>query len=104
MPSRSRFAGLEVEGLGIVYLEASACALPVIAGNSGGAPDAVLDGITGVVVDGRDVNAVAESIEGLLLDKERARDMGLRGREWVIDQWRWQIWAERFASLLKPNS
>jgi phosphatidylinositol alpha-1,6-mannosyltransferase len=104
MPSRSRFAGLEVEGLGIVYLEASACALPVIAGNSGGAPDAVLDGITGVVVDGRDVNAVAESIEGLLLDKERARDMGLRGREWAIDQWRWQIWAERFASLLKPNS
>jgi phosphatidylinositol alpha-1,6-mannosyltransferase len=104
MPSRSRFAGLEVEGLGIVYLEASACGLPVIAGNSGGAPDAVLDGITGVVVDGRDVNAVADSIEELLLDKERARDMGLRGREWVIDQWRWQIWAERFASLLKPNS
>ena len=104
MPSRSRFAGLEVEGLGIVYLEASACGLPVIAGNSGGAPDAVLDGVTGVVVDGRDVNAVADSIEGLLLDKERARDMGLRGREWVIDQWRWQIWAERFASLLKPNS
>jgi phosphatidylinositol alpha-1,6-mannosyltransferase len=76
----------------------------VIAGNSGGAPDAVLDGVTGVVVDGRDVNAVADSIEELLLDKERARDMGLRGREWVIDQWRWQIWAERFASLLKPNS
>jgi phosphatidylinositol alpha-1,6-mannosyltransferase len=43
MPSRSRLAGLEVEGLGIVYLEASACGLPVIAGNSGGAPDAVLD-------------------------------------------------------------
>ena len=52
MPSRSRFFGLEVEGLGIVYLEASACGLPVIAGSSGGAPDAVLDGVTGVVVDG----------------------------------------------------
>jgi phosphatidylinositol alpha-1,6-mannosyltransferase len=44
---------------------------------------------------------VARSIEKLLLDQKRARDMGLRGREWVIDQWRWQIWAERFASLLK---
>jgi len=103
MPSRSRFAGLEVEGLGIVYLEASACALPVIAGNSGGAPDAVLEGITGLVVDGRDVSAVARSIENLLLDKEGARDMGVRGREWIIDQWRWQIWAERFTSLLKAS-
>ena len=43
MPVRSRFSGLEVEGLGIVYLEASACGLPVIVGNSGGAVDAVLD-------------------------------------------------------------
>ncbi|MFO0196964.1 MAG: glycosyltransferase family 4 protein, partial [Clavibacter sp.] len=51
MPSRSRLMGLEVEGLGIVYLEASACALPVIAGSSGGAPDALLDGRTGYVVD-----------------------------------------------------
>jgi len=103
MPSRSRFAGLEVEGLGIVYLEASACALPVIAGDSGGAPDAVLEGITGLVVNGRDVSAVADSIEQLLLDKERACDMGIRGREWVIDQWRWQLWSERFSGLLKPS-
>lgn len=103
MPSRSRFAGLEVEGLGIVYLEASACALPVIAGNSGGAPDAVLEGATGLVVDGRDISAVADAMEQLLIDKERARDMGARGREWVIDQWRWQIWADRFTSLLKEK-
>ncbi|MEY4418803.1 MAG: hypothetical protein RIR15_125, partial [Actinomycetota bacterium] len=59
MPSRSRFMGLEVEGLGIVYLEASACGLPVIAGKSGGAPDAVIEGSTGVVVDGTSNDEIA---------------------------------------------
>jgi len=50
MPCRTRRAGLDVEGLGIVYLEASATGLPVIGGDSGGAPDAILDGETGYVV------------------------------------------------------
>lgn len=102
MPSRSRFAGLEVEGLGIVYLEASSCGLPVIAGNSGGAPDAVLDDVTGIVVNGRDYGAVGDSIEKLLLNSDLAQEMGVRGREWIIDQWRWQIWSERFTALLRP--
>jgi phosphatidylinositol alpha-1,6-mannosyltransferase len=88
MPSRSRLAGLEVEGLGIVYLEASACGLPVIAGDSGGAPDAVVEGVTGLVVNGKDQHAVAMSIATLLNDQEKAREMGRKGREWVIDQWR----------------
>jgi phosphatidylinositol alpha-1,6-mannosyltransferase len=101
MPSRSRLAGLEVEGLGIVYLEASACGLPVIAGNSGGAPDAVVQGVTGLVVNGKDQHAVATSIATLLNDQEKAREMGRRGREWVIDQWRWEIWSEKFRELLK---
>lgn len=101
MPSRSRLAGLEVEGLGIVYLEASACGLPVIAGNSGGAPDAVVQGVTGLVVNGKDQHAVAMSIATLLNDQEKAREMGRRGREWVIDQWRWEIWSEKFRELLK---
>jgi phosphatidylinositol alpha-1,6-mannosyltransferase len=101
MPSRSRLAGLEVEGLGIVYLEASACGLPVIAGNSGGAPDAVVQGVTGLVVNGKDQRAVAMSIATLLKDQEKAREMGRRGREWVIDQWRWEIWSEKFRELLK---
>ena len=102
MPSRSRLAGLEVEGLGIVYLEASACGLPVIAGNSGGAPDAVIDGVTGVVVDGKDQQVIATSIVNLLEDQEKAREMGQKGREWVINQWRWEIWSEKFKELLKP--
>jgi phosphatidyl-myo-inositol dimannoside synthase len=103
MPARSRLAGLEVEGLGIVYLEASACGLPVIAGNSGGAPDAVREGVTGVVVDGRDAQTVAQSISELLAAPERARQMGLAGRAWIIKEWRWQIWSERFREILKST-
>ncbi len=103
MPSRSRFAGLEVEGLGIVYLEASACGLPVIAGNSGGAPDAVLAGKTGLVVEGTSMKAVASAVVGLLLDPKRSQAMGLAGREWIVQEWRWDIWSSRFAELLKVN-
>ena len=103
MPSRSRLAGLEVEGLGIVYLEASACGLPVIAGDSGGAPDAVLEGQTGLVVDGTQNSEVASAVVELLLDPERSQAMGIRGREWIIQEWRWEIWSARFAELLKVN-
>ena len=103
MPSRSRLAGLEVEGLGIVYLEASACGLPVIAGNSGGAPDAVFEGETGLVVDGTQKSEVAAAVVELLLDPDRSKAVGIRGREWIIQEWRWEIWSARFAELLKVN-
>jgi phosphatidylinositol alpha-1,6-mannosyltransferase len=103
MPSRSRLAGLEVEGLGIVYLEASACGLPVIAGNSGGAPDAVLEGKTGLVVEGTNKSDVANAVVELLLDAGRSKAMGVAGRQWIIHEWRWDIWAARFAELLKVN-
>ena len=103
MPSRSRLAGLEVEGLGIVYLEASACGLPVIAGDSGGAPDAVLESQTGLVVDGTSKSEVAAAVVELLLDPDRSRAMGVRGRQWIIQEWRWEIWSARFAELLKVN-
>ena len=101
MPSRSRFFGLEVEGLGIVYLEASACGLPVIAGSSGGAPDAVLDGVTGVVVDGDNNQEIATAAIKLLKDVDGSKAMGLAGREWIIENWRWEIWSERFNKLLQ---
>ncbi len=100
MPSRSRLAGLEVEGLGIVYLEASACGLAVVGGKSGGAPDAVLEGETGFAVDGTSVQAVADAVIDLLKNPERASQMGARGRQWIIDEWRWEIWAKKFAQLL----
>ncbi len=72
MPSRSRMAGLEVEGLGIVYLEASSCGIPVLGGDSGGAPDAVLEGVTGLVVNGRDTAAVARGAIKLLESDRKA--------------------------------
>jgi phosphatidylinositol alpha-1,6-mannosyltransferase len=101
MPSRSRLAGLEVEGLGIVYLEASACGLPVIGGSSGGAPDALVHGETGLCVDGRSPHQVAQAAITILTDKELSAAMGKRGREWIVDQWQWSTWAEKFQALLK---
>lgn len=98
MPSRSRMAGLEVEGLGIVYLEASACALPVLAGDSGGAPDAVAPGLTGLVVNGRDTDEVAAGLIKLL-DTDR-KAMGQAGRKWAVEQWDWQIWSNKFIKLI----
>lgn len=101
MPSRSRLAGLEVEGLGIVYLEASSCALPVIAGRSGGAPDAVDEGVTGFSVDGTSPTEVSRAIINLFDDPIRAKAMGAAGRSWIIDKWRWEIWAKEFNSLFR---
>ena len=101
MPSRSRLAGLEVEGLGIVYLEASACGLPVIAGNSGGAPDAVLNDVTGFAVDGTSPSEVSRAAITLLSDPELVASMGAKGRQWVIDEWRWPIWEKRFSQLIR---
>lgn len=100
MPCRTRRRGLDVEGLGIVYLEASATGLPVVAGDSGGAPDAVLDGETGLVVPGRSVPGIAEAVAGLLADPDRARAMGGKGRAWVEREWRWDVQARRLETLL----
>ncbi len=104
MPCRTRGAGLDVEGLGIVYLEASATGLPVVAGDSGGAPDAVRQGETGFVVGGRDVPALADRVARLLGDEELARRMGAAGREWVEREWRWETKAARLSDLLRARS
>ncbi|MCP9959283.1 glycosyltransferase family 4 protein [Streptomyces sudanensis] len=100
MPCRTRRGGLDVEGLGIVYLEASATGLPVVAGDSGGAPDAVLDGETGWVVRGGSPREAAERIVPLLQDPGLRRSMGERGRRWVEEKWRWDLLAERLQGLL----
>jgi phosphatidyl-myo-inositol dimannoside synthase len=99
MPCRTRGAGLDVEGLGIVFLEASAAGVPVVAGRSGGAPETVRDGETGVVVDGWDVGAIAASVSDLLADPDRAARMGEAGRRWVVDNWQWSTQAEKLAQL-----
>ncbi|MEV5727860.1 MULTISPECIES: glycosyltransferase family 4 protein [Streptomyces] len=100
MPCRTRRGGLDVEGLGIVYLEASATGLPVVAGDSGGAPDAVLDGETGWVVRGGAPEEAADRITTLLADAELRRRMGERGRRWVEEKWRWDLLAEKLKTLL----
>jgi phosphatidylinositol alpha-1,6-mannosyltransferase len=101
MPCRTRRAGMDVEGLGIVYLEASAVGLPVLAGDSGGAPDAVLEGETGYVVSGHDVVAVADRLVELLQDSVLRARLGSAGRAWVERDWRWDTLALRLHGLLQ---
>jgi phosphatidyl-myo-inositol dimannoside synthase len=100
MPCRTRGSGLDVEGLGIVYLEASATGVPVVAGRSGGAPESVRDGETGLVVDGWDVGAIAAAVGDLLADPQRAAAMGAAGRQWVVENWQWRTKARRLSELL----
>lgn len=104
MPARTRGKGLDVEGLGIVYLEASAAGLPVVAGDSGGAPETVLDEITGHIVDGRRIERIVDTLEALLADPVQAGRMGEAGRRWVIENWRWDVLADRLATLLDATA
>ncbi|HEX9775731.1 MAG TPA: glycosyltransferase family 4 protein [Actinomycetota bacterium] len=101
MPCRSRLANLEVEGLGIVYLEAQACGRPAIAGDSGGAPEAVVDGETGLVVPGRNRAALARALTSLLADPPRARAMGKAGRAFVEAHHDWNVIARDYAAMLR---
>jgi phosphatidyl-myo-inositol dimannoside synthase len=100
MPCRTRLSGIDVEGLGIVYLEAQACGIPAVAGRSGGAPEAVLDGETGSVVDGRDPAALVAALDRWIADRPARLEAGQRGRRWVEERWSWEAIAARFAALL----
>ena len=104
MPCRTRRGGLDVEGLGMVYLEAASCGRPVVADTSGGAPEAVLDGVTGQVVDPRSPTAVATAVAGLLGDPARAAALGAAGRAWVEQRWSWDTIGASFAALLEPGT
>jgi phosphatidyl-myo-inositol dimannoside synthase len=103
MPCRTRRGGLDVEGLGIVYLEASAAGLPVVGGDSGGAPDAILEGETGYVVGGRDVAALSGHLIALLSDPAGAKAMGEKGRAWVERDWNWDLTASRLRALIDAD-
>jgi len=93
MPCRSRWGGLEVEGLGLVFLEAAATGLPVLAGDSGGSPETVIPGETGYVVHSTD--DIVQGLEMLLGDPEAARTMGLAGRRYIEDVFTWPRVVER---------
>ncbi|GAD83255.1 glycosyltransferase family 4 protein [Nocardia asteroides NBRC 15531] len=101
MPCRTRGAGLDVEGLGIVYLEASATGVPVVAGSSGGAPETVREGETGLVVHGRSVEQISDAVVELLTDRDRAAAMGAAGRAWVEENWHWDRQVARLRELLR---
>jgi phosphatidylinositol alpha-1,6-mannosyltransferase len=100
MPCRTRKWGLEVEAFGAVFLQASAVGRPCVAGDSGGAPEAVLHGETGLVVDGNEVDEVAEAVLRLLDDRDGAEKMGAAGADRVHRDFSWDALAARLRSLL----
>jgi phosphatidyl-myo-inositol dimannoside synthase len=101
MPCRSRWGGLEVEGFGIVFLEAAAAGKPVVAGRSGGAEEAVADEVTGLLVEGREPKAVALAVARLLSDRAVAKRMGEAGRARVESDFTWDRQAARLAEILR---
>ena len=101
MPCRTRAAGLEIEGWGNVFLEAAACGRPVIVGDSGGTREAVVHGETGLLVDGTDVEGVADAIGDVLEDPAYAARLGKAGRSWVEREHTWSLVAARLAGWLR---
>jgi phosphatidylinositol alpha-1,6-mannosyltransferase len=99
MPCRSRWLGLEIEGLGVVYLEAAATGLPVVTGGSGGAPETIDPGVTGFVVD-RD-GALLDALRRLVDDPVLASSMGRSGRKWISERFTWDAAAARFEAGLR---
>ena len=100
MPCRTRWLGMDLEALGVVFLEASASGLPVVAGRSGGSPETVVEGVTGTVVDGRRAAEVGDAVAALLADPARARAMGEAGRRWVEAEFDWQAIVARLEKLV----
>jgi phosphatidylinositol alpha-1,6-mannosyltransferase len=101
MPCRLRWFGFDVEALGAVFLQGASVGRPVIAGASGGAPEAVRHGETGFVVDPTRPEPLAEAILALLQDPPRAEAMGRAGADWVHREWTWDQMADRVRKLLE---
>lgn len=99
MLCRDRWFGLEAEGFGIVFLEAAAAGVPVVAGRSGGSHEAVVDGETGFVVEPRDVPGVAAALDGLLRDPARRAAMGRAARAKAEGEWSYAARAEPLRRL-----
>lgn len=103
MPCRSRRSGLEVEGFGIVFLEAGATGRAAVAGDSGGAAEAVEHDVTGLVVDGEDAGEVTEAVARLLEDRGLAARLGAAARQRVERAFTWERIVARFARALSAR-
>jgi phosphatidylinositol alpha-1,6-mannosyltransferase len=95
MPCRDRWLGLEAEGFGIVFVEAAAAGVPSVAGRSGGSDEAVVDGQTGLVVDGRSAQEVRAAVERLVTDGELRARMGLAARDRAVSSFSYDTLVER---------
>ncbi len=98
-----RQIGPDVEGFGTVFLEANQFGKPVVAGKSGGVTEAVLDGVTGFVVDPMGTLQIAEAVIKLLTDKDLANKLGQQGKERVEKEFRWEIQVKKFISKLESQ-
>ena len=101
MPSRADYHAGSVEGFGIVYLEASASGLPVVAANSGGAAEAVIENQTGLLVPPDDPDALGHALDRLLSDAEMRQRFGRAGRKWVESEMNWDRAARQFLSIIE---
>jgi len=101
MPSREQLQECDIEGFGLVFLEASACAKPVVGGRSGGIPDAVADGLTGMLVDPHDSEEIANALVRLLTDEEFATRLGQQGRSWVLERFTWDGVGDKVQGILE---
>ena len=103
MCCRDRWAGLEAEGFGIVFLEAAACGVPAVAGRSGGAHEAVVDGETGFVVEPRDVHAVRVALARLCDDPEPRSRMGRAARERAVAEYAYDSLVARLLPMTRGD-
>jgi len=103
MCCRDRWAGIEAEGFGIVFLEAAACAVPAVAGRSGGAHEAVADAETGYVVAPRDVQAVRAAIAALCGNAAERDRMGRAARERALSEYSYDELAARLLPLARGD-
>jgi phosphatidylinositol alpha-1,6-mannosyltransferase len=102
MACRDRWGGLEQEGFGIVFLEAAACGVPQVAGRSGGAAEAVVDGETGIVLDDpRSPGGVATALRRLLADDDLRYRLGEAGRRRCVESFGYDLLARRLSAAIQ---
>lgn len=96
-----RQIGADVEGFGTVYLEANQYGKPVVAGKSGGVAEAVVDGVTGLIVDPENINQISDAVIKILSDENLAKKLGGRGREMVEKEFIWEMQIVKLEKIIE---